>query len=113
MAGLAWTRSATGMGFLVGGLRLGVWGGFRRRILTVVVGISLLGVSLAVIRGAPAVRRGTVADALGIQSWYLPTGTFMVLMAGATLLVPTVMGLEQRGVELRREAEADGRGYSK
>jgi DHA3 family macrolide efflux protein-like MFS transporter len=49
---------------------------------------------------------GPVADALGIQRWYLLTGAVMVVMAGATLLVPTVMGLERRGEELRREAEA-------
>ena len=169
MAGLAWTQSAMGMGFLVGGLLLGVWGGFRRRIVTVVVGISLLGVSLAVIGALPlsafrgvvgavffagvvtpvvvgsfqAIQQavvppdmqgsvlslarsgmdamspigmavaGPVADALGIQLWYQLTGTVMVLMAGATLLVPTLKGLERRGVGLRREAEADGRGYSK
>ena len=53
MTGLAWTQSAMGAGFVVGGLLLGVWGGFRRRILA-----------------------------------------------------PTVMDLERRGEELRREAEA-------
>ena len=160
--GLAWTQSAMGMGFLVGGLLLGVWGGFRRRIVTVLLGISLLGASLAGIGALPrsafwgvvgavfvagvvapvvvgsfqAIQQavvppdmqgrvlslarsgmdsmspigmavaGPVADALGIQRWYLLTGAVMVVMAGATLLVPTVMGLERRGEELRREAEA-------
>jgi DHA3 family macrolide efflux protein-like MFS transporter len=51
--GLAWTQSAMGVGFLVGGLLLGAWGGFRRRIVTVVLGISILGVSLGVIGALP------------------------------------------------------------
>jgi hypothetical protein len=54
-----------------------------------------------------------VAGALGILFWYLLTGTVMVLMARATLLLPTVMGPERRGVDLRRRAEAGARGYSK
>ena len=34
---LAWMQSASGMGLLAGGLLLGVWGGFRRRIVTVLL----------------------------------------------------------------------------
>ena len=29
---LGWMNSAFGVGFLMGGLALGIWGGFRRRI---------------------------------------------------------------------------------
>ena len=149
--GLAWTQSAMGVGFLVGGLLLGTWGGFERRILTMLLGIATLGVSLTSISALPRsafgglvaavfvcgvaaplavgsfqaiqqavvpaqmqgrvlalarsgmdamsplgmVVAGPVADTLGIGRWYLLTGAAMVLMAGATLLVPAVMRLEQ------------------
>jgi DHA3 family macrolide efflux protein-like MFS transporter len=46
---LAWMQSASGVGLLVGGLLLGAWGGFKRRIVTVLLGISLMGGCMAVV----------------------------------------------------------------
>ena len=46
---LAWMQSASGVGLLVGGLALGAWGGFERRIVTVLLGIGLMGGCMAVI----------------------------------------------------------------
>jgi DHA3 family macrolide efflux protein-like MFS transporter len=158
--GLAWIQSATGAGFLAGGVLLATWGGFRRRIVTVLLGISILGIALATIGALPtsafaavvgavfaagaaaplavgsfqAIQQavvppelqgrvsslarsgmdamspiglavaGPVADAFGLQRWYLLTGAVMVLMAGAALLVPAVMDLERAGEEARRRA---------
>jgi len=51
---LAWMQSASGIGLLAGGLLLGVWGGFRRRIVTVLLGISLMGGCMAVVGLLPA-----------------------------------------------------------
>jgi DHA3 family macrolide efflux protein-like MFS transporter len=42
---LAWMESAFGIGMLIGGVTLSIWGGFKRRILTSMVG--LLGIGLA------------------------------------------------------------------
>jgi DHA3 family macrolide efflux protein-like MFS transporter len=53
VGGLAWAQSAMGVGFVAGGLLLGAWGGFRRRIVTVVLGIAILGAALAVIGALP------------------------------------------------------------
>jgi MFS transporter, DHA3 family, macrolide efflux protein len=39
---LAWIQSASGVGVIAGGLLLSVWGGFRRRILTSLLGILVL-----------------------------------------------------------------------
>lgn len=36
---LAWVESAMGLGIIIGGLTLSVWGGFKRRILTSLVGV--------------------------------------------------------------------------
>jgi DHA3 family macrolide efflux protein-like MFS transporter len=158
--GLAWTQSAAGAGFLAGGVLLATWGGFRRRIVTVLLGISVLGLALAVLGALPtsafggvvgavfaagivapmavgsfqAIQQavvppelqgrvfslarsgmdamspiglavaGPVADAFGLQRWYLLSGVVMVLMAGAALFVPAVMDLERTGEEARRGA---------
>jgi len=45
-AQLASVESAMGIGIVVGGLLLGVWGGFKRRIFTSIAGIIVLGLSI-------------------------------------------------------------------
>jgi len=51
---LGWMNSAWGVGALVGGLTLSAWGGFRRRIVTVLVGIVGLGAGVLAIGLTPA-----------------------------------------------------------
>ncbi len=41
---LGWFKSAFGGGMLVGGLLLSIWGGFKKRIITSLSGVSLMGV---------------------------------------------------------------------
>ena len=38
---LGWLQSAFGLGMIAGGLILGVWGGFKRRIITCLMGILI------------------------------------------------------------------------
>ncbi|MFL7791264.1 MAG: MFS transporter, partial [Anaerolineae bacterium] len=49
----AWFELSWGIGVLLGGVILGVWGGFRRRIYTPLVGLALLGVGFIVVGLAP------------------------------------------------------------
>jgi DHA3 family macrolide efflux protein-like MFS transporter len=51
---LGWLNSAWGIGVIVGGLALGVWGGFRRRIITMLVGDIGLGVGVLIVGVTPA-----------------------------------------------------------
>ncbi|MDW8064495.1 MAG: MFS transporter [Anaerolineae bacterium] len=46
---LAWLESAWGIGIISGGLALGAWGGFRRRIYTTLVGLIGMGGALLTI----------------------------------------------------------------
>jgi DHA3 family macrolide efflux protein-like MFS transporter len=46
-AQLASVESAMGIGIVVGGLLLGVWGGFKRKMMTSLAGILVLGVSIS------------------------------------------------------------------
>jgi DHA3 family macrolide efflux protein-like MFS transporter len=51
---LAWMNAAHGAGIVAGGLVIGVWGGFKRRMHTVIFGMIWLGISILVIGVAPA-----------------------------------------------------------
>lgn len=51
---LASLNSAWGIGVVLGGLFLGMWGGFRKRIHTSMMGLSLMGVGFLTIGLAPA-----------------------------------------------------------
>ncbi len=44
---LAWMESAWGIGVVAGGLTLSAWGGFRRRVLTSLAGLLILGAGMA------------------------------------------------------------------
>ncbi|MBN1640100.1 MAG: MFS transporter [Anaerolineae bacterium] len=51
---LGWLESLWGVGVVLGGLVLGVWGGFRRRIVTSMLGVMGIGLGALVLGMAPA-----------------------------------------------------------
>jgi DHA3 family macrolide efflux protein-like MFS transporter len=51
---LGWIEAAAGIGIVVGGLVLSAWGGFKRRILTTLMGIIGIGAGILVMGLAPA-----------------------------------------------------------
>ncbi len=51
---LAWIESAWGIGMVAGGLILGAWGGFRRRILTSMFGLVAMGLAILLVGFVPA-----------------------------------------------------------
>jgi MFS transporter, DHA3 family, macrolide efflux protein len=73
-----------GLGMVIGGIALGIWGGFKRRMMTVCFGLAASGISLVVIGLAPS-------------EWYLvalaaifATGTFVSMLNGALMAVMQV-----------------------
>lgn len=50
---LAWLQSAFGLGIVLGGLILGVWGGFKRRIVTAMAGLIGLGAGMFIMGITP------------------------------------------------------------
>jgi DHA3 family macrolide efflux protein-like MFS transporter len=50
---LAWMEAAWGMGVVAGGITLGAWGGFRKRIVTSMVGLVALGFSVLLVGFVP------------------------------------------------------------
>lgn len=63
---LAWMQVAMGVGGIVGGLVLGVWGGFKRRVWTVLMGIIGVGAGTLAFGLVPADRYTWSLVALGI-----------------------------------------------
>ncbi len=63
---LAWLQSAAGAGLVVGGITLGIWGGFKRRMYTAMVALTLLGVGMLGVGFSP-----TSAFPLAIGSMFL------------------------------------------
>jgi len=51
---LAWLQSAFGAGLIAGGLALSVWGGFRRRLVTGLSALILMGVGITVVGLVPS-----------------------------------------------------------
>ncbi len=51
---LSFLASAMGVGFVVGGLILGVWGGFKRKIVTTLTGVCGIGIGVVIMGLAPA-----------------------------------------------------------
>jgi DHA3 family macrolide efflux protein-like MFS transporter len=147
---LGWMNSMEGFGVVLGGLLLGVWGGFRRRIATSMAGLVVMGIGVLTIGVAPASAfglalagifvaglmnamvngplmailqgvvspdmqgrvftvlqsaaagmsplsmavAGPLADALGVQTWYLVGGVACVIMGISGLFMPVLMHLE-------------------
>ena len=51
---LGWMNSAWGLGEIVGGLTLSVWGGFKSKIVTILAALVGMGIGLALVGVAPA-----------------------------------------------------------
>ena len=152
VAQLATMQSTFGIGIVIGGLLLGVWGGFKRRIHTALMGLSVLGLGFlaigllppgafvlavgfaflaalmnaltngplfAILQAAVAPEMqgrvfsligaasslmapiglsvgGPVADALGVQTWYIVGGAACMVIALLSLFIPAIMQIEDR-----------------
>jgi DHA3 family macrolide efflux protein-like MFS transporter len=77
---LGWMQSAAGIGALLGGVLLGIWGGFDRRIVTAMVALTVDGVALTVFGLSPS---GALWLAVGAVSVAGFAETVVVAVNGA------------------------------
>ncbi|HLV45198.1 MAG TPA: MFS transporter, partial [Aggregatilineales bacterium] len=79
---LASLQSAEGIGMIVGGVLLGIWGGFRKRILTALVGLVGLGLSLVAIGLVPGSLLILAVGAMFVTGLMMPivNGTFFAVL---------------------------------
>jgi DHA3 family macrolide efflux protein-like MFS transporter len=71
---LGWVESAAGIGVIAGGAILGVWGGFKRRIVTTFFGLFGMGLSILVMAHAPPTK----------ILWLIAAALFMGIMQPIT-----------------------------
>jgi DHA3 family macrolide efflux protein-like MFS transporter len=89
---LSWLNAALGAGTIAGGLILGAWGGFKRRVLTALVGLIGLGLAILLVGATPPGGYWFAVAALGAAGLMTPivNGSF-----GATLqasIAPEMQG---------------------
>lgn len=79
---LGWLESAVGVGMLVGGITLSVWGGFRKRIYNLLTGILVVGACLLLTSVAPPTMLWLAIAAAGVLGFVLPivNGSLQALM---------------------------------
>jgi DHA3 family macrolide efflux protein-like MFS transporter len=89
---LGWMNSAHGIGFLLGGIALGVWGGFRRRVVTMLSAMLCMALSTLLIGLAPAgaLWLGLVGAFIG--GFMNPIGNGMALALLQTIVAPEMQG---------------------
>ena len=83
-AQLGLLEAVTGVGILVGGLLLSVWGGFRRKIYTIMMGVLILGLSLLVLGVTPGHMFWVALASMAIAGLMIPLvdGPIMAIMQG-------------------------------
>jgi DHA3 family macrolide efflux protein-like MFS transporter len=147
-----WLQSAGGIGAVIGGVTLGVWGGARRRIVPSMLALALDGLAVVALGLIPEgafplavtavfcagiletiviglngaigqaiippemqgrvfslmfsitqafaplglLLAGPVADAFGVQVWYVLTGAIILAMGAGAFFVPAIMHIEER-----------------
>jgi DHA3 family macrolide efflux protein-like MFS transporter len=89
---LGWMNAMWGLGMLIGGLALSAWGGFRRRIVTSLLGVIGLGVGTLIVGLSPSTAFG-----MGLGGMLL-TGTMIAFADGPLMaLMQTVVPPEKQG----------------
>jgi len=69
---LGWMNSVFGVGVIVGGLALGLWGGFKRRIVTAMMGLIGIGLGTLLLGIVPGTAFNLALIAMGISGIMIP-----------------------------------------
>ncbi|MGH2582198.1 MAG: MFS transporter [Anaerolineales bacterium] len=69
---LGWFEAVFGLGAILGGILLGIWGGFKRRVVTTLVGLVFLGVSMGSVGLVPGDRFPLALVAMAIGGLAVP-----------------------------------------
>lgn len=85
-------NSAYGIGLVVGGVLLSVWGGFKKRIHTSLLGLVGLSVGIMVIGFAPARLVGIAFAGMALTGLMLPIVNGPVFAIFQTLIAPDMQG---------------------
>jgi DHA3 family macrolide efflux protein-like MFS transporter len=89
---LAGLESTLGIGVVIGGITLGVWGGFRRRILTSLVGLLVMGAGSLLLGFVPPAAYPLALAAFFILGFSLPIVNGPLLAAVQAVVAPEMQG---------------------
>jgi len=91
-AQLAWLNSGWGIGVVLGGLLLSTWGGFKRRIMTSMVGLIGMGVGALVIGFTPATAFWLAFGAMAITGAMNPLANGPMNAIFQSIVPPEMQG---------------------
>jgi DHA3 family macrolide efflux protein-like MFS transporter len=89
---LAWMESAWGIGMLVGGVTLSVWGGFKKRVLTSLAGLVLLGATMTAIGFLPSSGFGWAIGLIFVTGFTNPIVNGPLLAVVQAVVAPDMQG---------------------
>jgi len=89
---LGWLEAALGIGVLLGGLLLGIWGGFKRRMVTTMAGLVLLGFAMLMLGLAPADLFAIALVAMFLGGLALPIANGPVQATLQVTVAPEMQG---------------------
>ena len=89
---LAWLESAWGIGVVLGGITLSVWGGFRRRIATAMLSVALMGIGTTVIGLTPATAFTLAVGAIFLDGLMNPIANGSLMAALQSIVPPQMQG---------------------
>lgn len=89
---LGWFEAAFSLGVIGGGILLGIWGGFKRRIVTVMIGLMLMGAAMAVVGIVPATGLATAIAAMAFCGILVPITNGSLGAIFQTTVDPAIQG---------------------
>jgi DHA3 family macrolide efflux protein-like MFS transporter len=89
---LAWLDSTAGVGIIIGGLILSVWGGFQRRIVTTLLGLMIIGFGCIFIGVLPASAYPLAIAATFVIGFGIPITDGPLLAVMQDVVAPDMQG---------------------
>jgi len=89
---LGWMEMAWGIGLIAGGLILGVWGGFKRKIVTVLMGLTVAGISFTMLGLTPASAFGLALASIFMAGLLNPFVNGPLMAIVQTAVPPELQG---------------------
>jgi DHA3 family macrolide efflux protein-like MFS transporter len=89
---LAWIESMMGIGMVLGGITLGVWGGFKRRMLTSLVAILTAAASIFVVGIAPANFIQLAIGGMFLAGMMIPLASGSIMAVVQSIVPPKIQG---------------------
>ena len=89
---LGWIESAFGLGTVAGGLLLGVWGGFRRRVVTSLSGLIGMGLSAILVGLTPQGAFPLAVAATFVAGFMMPMANGPLFASVQAIVAPEMQG---------------------